>query len=211
MGKSDFYIFPQYQKLINCIEKPIESVAFLGFSKENEFTNSIIAKTRNFYDLSLNNWNINDEWELNQKYDLIVCTRCAYFSKDPDGFVNKCKQYLTTGGHALIDWGLGDHWRFKDYKVGWLRNNELEFAYGDTNFLYSCYWHDKLLEDENVKNFWNAVLKNPDFGYTKNDNLADVIKKEVPSLTMYDAKKIQTFFLWPEKPQLYIITLIENL
>jgi len=208
MGKSDQFIFPEYLKLISDIKA--ESIALLGFSQENDFTRSINAKTKKFFDVSLGNWDINSDWSLNQKFDLIISTRCPYFSKDPKTFIAKCKEHLTQGGHALIDWGLGDHWRFKNYKVGWLRHGELEFAYKPSNFLHSCYWHDDLLSDPNVISFWNCVVKNPELGYTQQDDLKEVIKKEVQHLISYDVKKIKTVFLWPERPQLYIITLIEN-
>jgi hypothetical protein len=210
MGKSDSIIFNEYKSVLSNIKSQINSVAFLGFSQENDLTKSIVAKTKSFYDLSLGNWDINSDWTLDQKYDLIVSTRCPYFSKDPKAFIKKCKNHLTERGYALIDWGLGDHWRFKDYKVGWLRHGELEFAYKPTNFLYSCYWHDDLLLDQNVNLFWDSILLNPEFGYTNQNNLKEVVEKEIPYLVNYKVEKIKTVFLWPERPQLYIITLIRN-
>ena len=116
MGKSDPYIFAEYAKILPKFK--YESIAFLGQTSDNEFTKLIDSNIRHFYDLSLGNWDINSDWNLERNYDLIVCTRCAYFSKDPQNFIEKCKRHLTASGHALIDWGLGDHWRFDDYKVG---------------------------------------------------------------------------------------------
>ncbi len=210
MGKSDPIIFKEYTSFFDSKTSSCDSIAFLGFDQENSFTLGIEAPTRHFYDLRLNNWNINDDWSLKQNYDLIVCTRCAYFSEDPSRFIEKCKQHLNTNGHALIDWGLGDHWRFNKYKVGWLRDGEQEYAYQPKNFLYSCYWNESLRKDSNAKLFWNHVLANKDFGYTSADTLDEVVKREVPNLVNYDVKKFKTIFLWPESPQLYIITLLKK-
>ena len=127
MGKSDPFVFSEYEKALEGLTA--NSIAFLGFSKENNFTRKLQAPTRHFYDLSLSNWGINDDWNLSQKYDLIICTRCAYFAKDPQNFISKCINHLTSGGHALVDWGLGDHWRFQDFKVGWVKDGEHEYAY----------------------------------------------------------------------------------
>lgn len=206
MGKSDSIIFEEYKKILGNVRA--SSAAFLGFPKENLLTLSIDVPIKHFYDLSIENWNINDDWLLKQKYDLIVCTRCAYFSKNPQLFIEKCKQHLTPNGHALIDWGLGDHWRFKDYKIGWVRGGEHEFAYNQNNFLYSCFWNEELTNHSEVQVFWNAVKNNSTFGYKDTDTLNDVVRREVPELVEYDCKKIATKFLWPESPQLYIMTLI---
>lgn len=209
MGKSDQFIFPEYLKILNNINA--KSIAFLGFSKENDFTISLKAPIKNFYDLTLGNWDINSDWKLDRKYDLIISTRCPYFSKDPSTFVRKCLDSTTDGGHVLLDWGLGDHWRSKNYKVGWVRNGEHEFAYYPDNFLYSCYWNDELVNDSEIKKFWDAVKKNPQFCYHEVDDLSKIVKKEVPCIVDYNAKKIKTIFLWQDNPQLYIITLIEKL
>lgn len=207
MGKSDQFIFLEYLEILKDIHA--NSIAFLGFSKENALTRSFNSYKKDFYDISLGNWQINSDWSLLQKYDLIVCTRCAYFSKNPQLFIEKCKKHLTTGGHALIDWGLGDHWRFKNYKVGWVRDGEQEYAYQTNNFLYSCYWNDDLMKDDEVQAFWNAIKNNPQFRYGE-ETLKSVIEKEIPQLVNYKCKKITTKFLWPESPQLYIMTLITN-
>ena len=37
----------------------------------------------------------------------------------------------------LADWGLGDHWRYEDFKVGWVKGEEHESFYSDNNFLWS--------------------------------------------------------------------------
>ena len=209
MGKSDAFVFEEYEKMLCDIAA--SSIAFLGFSKENEFTQKLQqAPIRDFYDLSLGNWNINEDWKLPRTYDLIVCTRCAFFSKEPVIFVERCKDHLSKGGHALIDWGLGDHWRFSDYKVGWVKNGEHEYAYGQDNFLSSCYWHEDLETDAAVCAFWQAVKSDYSRGYSNESSLSSVVKREVPKLVEYSTKKIKTKFLWPESPQLYIITLVSK-
>lgn len=208
MGKSDQFIFPEYLKILNNVNA--ESIAFLGFSKENDFTISLKSPIKNFYDLTLGNWDINSDWKLDRKYDLIISTRCPYFSKDPSIFVRKCLDSTTDGGHVLLDWGLGDHWRFNNYKVGWYRNGELEYAYHPKNYLYSCFWNDELVNDSEVKKFWDAVKRNPQFGYHEVDDLSKIVKLEVPTIIDYPTQKIKTKFLWPDNPQLYIITLLKR-
>jgi len=210
MGKSDPVIFEEYLNVIEeCNTLKLNAVAFLGFSGENDLTRRIFGKTRHFYDRDLSNWEINSDWVLQQKYDLIVCTRCAYFSKDPKNFVKNCLNHTEDGGHLLVDWGLGDHWRFPDYKIGWVRNGKREFAYSNENFLYSCFWRPELEADEEVKKFWSFVKKGK-FGYENSDSLSAIIEMEVPSIVDYRAKIIKTVFMWPNEPQLYIITLVNK-
>lgn len=209
MGKSDFYIFSDYLETLSEIKTPVRSVCFLGFNGENELTRRIKAHKRDFYDLSLGNWEINSDWKLYQKYDLIISTRCPYFSKDPYQFISKCKENLNPRGHALIDWGLGDHWRFDTFKVGWTRGGETEWAYKDENYLHSCFWNEDVAKDIESKKFWNAVLKNK-FGYSPSQTLTQVVEEEVPSIISYPTKKTKLRFLWPDAPQLYIITLIQE-
>lgn len=207
MGKSDPYVFNLYSSVLSQGGIRQNSVAFLGFSGENSFTLGVKAINRDFYDLSLNNWEINSEWKLNRNYDLIVSTRCPYFSKDPKDFLKRCLDHLAPGGHALIDWGLGDHWRFSDYKVGWCRNGQREFAYTRENFLNSCYWNSSLESDEETNKFWEAVKKG-NFGYENEVSLREIVEKEVPVLIDYKTKITKTLFMWPQSPQLYIATLV---
>ena len=210
MGRSDPLIFREYLEVLSKIQKRIDSVAFLGFSGENIFTQCINVSNRDFYDLSLGNWQINSDWQLDKKYDLIISTRCPYFAKNPQEFVEKCKSSLKPGGYALIDWGLGDHWRFDKFKVGWHRDDELEFAYEPDNYLHSCFWNENVASHPEALAFWNAVLHN-NYGYSSSETLDHVVKREVPSLVSYETKDLRLKFMWPESPQLYIITLIQIL
>ena len=212
MGRSDPIVFKKYFSSIPDI--PIDSVAFLGFQSPNVFTNAIKAKTKDFYDVSTalgaSYWNINDkDWKIKkEKYDLVVCTRCPYFAKNPERFIDQCKEILKPGGFLLVDWGLGDHWRFDNYKIGWVKDGEHEYAYSDNNFLWSTVWHDSFSENIDVENFTKNVSK---FGYS---DVKSAILKEVPSILSlnYIAKKFDSttysiMSLWEDSPQLYIILL----
>ena len=208
MGKSDPFIFHEYFEALSHVTSPVSTIAFLGFQGENHFTRRLPVYSRDFYDRALGNWDINSDWVLPKTYDLIVCTRCAYFSKNPVLFIEKCKAHLNNGGFALIDWGLGDHWRFEKFKIGWVKDDEHEFAYHPDNFLHSCFWNDDLKSDVQAMLFWEHCQK---LGYYhKRDTLESVIRNEVPSIVDYPCEHITTRFLWPESPQLYIITLVKN-
>jgi len=106
-------------------------VALLGFENNQYFNGDC-------YDLKLGNWNINSEWELDKKYDTIVSLRCPYFAKDPEDFIKRCYRHLNESGKLYVDWGLGDHWRFDKFKIGWVKDGEHEYAYKEDNFLWSA-------------------------------------------------------------------------
>lgn len=209
MGKSDNIIFREYWSMLlfNKLGS-VGSTAFLGFQGENVFTHAIESPVKHYYDLALGNWEINSDWGLRQKYDLIICTRCPYFASNPDDFMARVRDHLIPGGHALIDWGLGDHWRFKRFKVGWIRDGEHEHAYGEDNRLHSVFWNSSLNEHVPVRDFWAACVKNGH--YLEDEQLDEVISREVPAVIDYDVVDLKTRFLWPDDPQLYIITLVRN-
>ena len=194
MGRSDAYVLDFYNKTI----KPKGKVALLGFSNNNFYNGDL-------YDLSLNNWNINSDWSLNKKYDTIICTRCAYFAEDPWDFIEKCYEHLNESGNLYVDWGLGDHWRFENYKIGWIKNGEQEHAYQDDNYLWSTVWDKRFKSNQHFKDFAKNVEK---LGY---NNVEKAIIKEVPRVLKLDF--IRLFFncqynilsLWDDKPQLYIL------
>ena len=104
-----------------------------------------------------------------------------------------------------VDWGLGDHWRFEDYKIGWIKNGEQEYAYQDDNYLWSTIWDKRFKSHDQYKLFSKNVEK---FGY---DNVQKAIVKEVPRVLNLDYVKL--FFdaeydmlsLWQDSPQLYIL------
>jgi len=215
MGKSDPYVFDFYLRQIP--KHTYQKAAFLGFSGPNSFTNCIEANQKDFFDLSLNNWNINDPvWDCDNDYDIIVSTRCPYFSKNPKKFIENCVSMTQERKNATIflDWGLGDHWRFDNFKIGWLKDGEQESAYRKDNLLWSCIWSDKFLEDKSFKEFSRRVLK---FGYS---DVKKSVYEEVPALLNLDEdsfleemnckKSFQIMTLWEDSPQLYISLMIQK-
>ena len=211
MGKSDAIILPAYTSFIlkNAGRLTFDSVAFLGFPGENAFTLSVRSNVRHFYDIQLGNWNINSEWVLQRKYDLIISTRCPYFAENPSSLLQRCLDHLNPGGLVCLDFGLGDHWRFPDFRVGWVRDGFQEFAdYGGRrNLLWSCFWNDAVCQTEQAQSFFDDVKKFPT--YRDANSLNDIVTLEVPSI-LADASRLramETIKLWPDAPQLYIITL----
>ena len=52
----------------------------------------------------------------------------------------------------FLDWGLGDHWRFKNYKVGWFKDGEHEWFYNKTsNDLYIRLFNDDEPTLDNIR------------------------------------------------------------
>jgi len=194
LGRSNPYIYSFYRKHI----KPEGQTALLGFTNNQWFNGDL-------YDLQLNNWNINNDWELNKKYDTIISLRCPYFAKEPEDFIKRCCNSLNENGKLYVDWGLGDHWRFENYKIGWVKDEEQEYAYEDNNHLWSAVWDDEFLTDLNFKLFEERVEK---FGYT---DIRKAIFDEVPSILEVDL--IKKYFdvsyniiaLWEDHPQLYVL------
>jgi len=211
MGRSDPIVFSHYKTIIP--SKKYKKVCFLGFPGPNEFTKTINSEYTFFFDISLNGWNINDEyWVMgDHKFDLVVCTRCPYFSKSPEDFFKKCHSILAPGGQIFADWGLGDHWRFSNYKVGWVKEGEHEYAYFDDNFLWSTVWHDSFSSHPEFLKFQKWVEK---FGYS---DVKNSIIKEVPSVTNLESVnhlfnfRYNLLTLWEESPQLYIMLLGEKI
>ena len=216
MGKSDPYVYRFYLDNLfdhpNFDENKIRKVGFFGFRGESNFTSMIPGEERYFYDLSLSNWDINEfPYRCEKDLDLIICTRCAYFAKDPVLMMESFYDLLKEKGIILIDWGLGDHWRFENYKVGWLKNGEQEWAYREENYLWSSLTcADKYQRDINnldgVKEFSRNIRN---FGY---EDIWEAINLEVPKkIFLNDIVKIGFNFkltslsLWPERPQLYFL------
>ena len=194
VGRSDPHIMPWYRHHIN----PEGKVALLGFRNNNVFKGDL-------YDQHLENWDINSEWELTQKYDTIICTRCAYFAKDVDDFIKRCHASLRPNGKLYVDFGLGDHWRFENYKIGWSKDGEHEYAYNDKNFLWSTVWDDSFVNHPQFKLFEKRTEK---FGYS---DVKKAIQDEIPSILEFN--KMAKYFnisydmvaLWDDMPQLYIL------
>ena len=205
MGRSDPYVFNFYAS--HLVKRDYNSVGFFGQPTHNQFSNFIISEDKSFYDMSLGNWEINSfPYKASKKFDLIVCTRCCYFSKQPKKMIKEFQGMLNPGGKIFIDWGLGDHWRFDKYKVGWIKDGEHEWAYDKDNYLWSTIWDKKFLESYEVARFKKGIEK---MGYY---NLEDAIFDEVP--VVVDPNEIGVISvsfltLWEESsPQIYISTII---
>lgn len=214
MGISDPIIFPKYLEVLQTCKSSFDSIAFLGFSSENDLTRSLKSKERrDFYDIQLGNWDINSDWILPRKYDLIVCTRCAYFAKSGEDFILRCLDSLSSEGFLLVDWGLGDHWRFPNFKVGWVRDGEHEHSSYAKKlcYLYSCLWDERFENDENVINF-SHLIKQKGYG---DEHLSEIVRREVPNIidlscVQSHLVKLQFLCLWEKNPQLYIIALLRK-
>ena len=196
MGRSNSLLIPFYRECI----KPAAPVGLLGFQEESIFPGKC-------YDLALGNWDINSDWSLDRNYNSIISLRCPYFAKDPIKFIEKVYDHLDPGGTAYLDWGLGDHWRFDEYKVGWKKGEEHEYAYKDDNYLWSCVWNDTFMDVPSVKDYAKAIQE---FGYT---DLPTAIREEVPSLLLLEDntleswidKKIHFRYIPYPRPQLYLL------
>jgi hypothetical protein len=207
MGKSDSLLKDVYQHIVLPINEhfnhPI-SVAVLGSPQAYFVSDMFTDASFDYFDIRLNNWNINSDWQLGKQYDVILCTRCPYFAKDPQTFVEKCYQHLNADGVVLLDWGYGDHWRFPNYKIGWLKNGEHEYCYGETNYLWSGIWDDSFLNDSQFQLFARWVKK---WGY---EDIKKAIMEEVPKIlpltfvNEYFETKVKLLALWEKSPQLYI-------
>lgn len=212
MGKSDAYVFPFYKNSLKPYVNHCDNVAFLGFSAPNHFTDSFDIKNKEFYDYQLGNWDINSNWVLKSKFNLIICTRCAYFAKDPRQFIQKSLQHLSPGGTLLVDWGLGDHWRFKKFKIGWVRDEEHEYAsYEEKHYLQSAYWLQKFDKEPKVLQFLDACKQ---FGYDTSVSISKYIEQEVPNVCSIEFDELvfhDFLFLWPDFPQLTLLTLFKAL
>ena len=175
MGVTNTVLFPFYKKYI----KVVSPCALLGFTDNSLFDGDL-------YDLRLNNWNINSQWDLNKRYETIICTRCAYFAKDPEDFIIRCHKYLKPGGKLYVDWGVGEHWRYDNFKVGWVKNGEHEKKYTEDNYLWSMVWDESFLENESYQVFAREVKK---YGY---DDVKTAIFNEVPCVL--DLDKMRKYF-----------------
>ena len=54
---------------------------------------------------------------------------------------------------------------------------------------------------------WETVKAGP-WGYGDRDSLTDVVYEEVPSIVKYETLGLRHVFLWPDRPQLYTMTVI---
>jgi hypothetical protein len=197
VGKSDPYVFDWYTREMQI--EPGSRVLFLGQPSHNLYT-SRLGVDGTFYDITLDNWDINGPLEPRERFDAVVCTRCAYFSERPEQFLSDCRRVAK---RVYVDWGLGDHWRFSKFRVGWRDDGEHEYAdYGGRrNFLHSTVWRDDFSRSPEVQHFERLIQR---FGYT---SLESAIRSEVPSVHRLNSEwKCSFLTLWPDRPQLYVLT-----
>jgi len=200
VGRSDPHVLPFYKGII----KQKGETALLGFTNNFWFEGDLYDIQSN--EKNVKHWDINTPWKLQQeRYDTIISLRCPYFAKNPKEFIYRCLEMLNPGGKIYADWGLGDHWRFSPYKVGWLKNGAHEWAYNEDNYLWSAYWEDNLIFDTEVQKFMKYIETQ---GYS---DIKTAIMQEVPSVfTLEDTELkylVHNLCLWPDNPQLY--TLLE--
>ena len=213
MGKSDPTVFSFYADVLDQ-KNQYESIGFFGFSNSNVFTDWFNSKSKNYYDRTLKNWDINTfPYEVKEKFDLIVCTRVAYFSRNPKEMLSNFKRCLTSGGKILVDWGLGDHWRFQDFAIGWNHHGYQEFAYDEKNYLWSCYLSENLKENRYYCLFGDFCKG---FGYESvetaiRDEVETIITDEEIRELGYAIDEERCLALWPAAPQLYVCLLLSKL
>ena len=80
MGKSNQFLEPFYKDII----ETKGDIALLGFQNNKWFPGDL-------YDLQLNNWEINSDWNLSKNYDTIISLRCPYFAKNGVGSSFNCQ------------------------------------------------------------------------------------------------------------------------
>ena len=205
MGKTNGRLFPIYrQRAIDLGITEEDKVAAFGFTKQPEW----LDNKCDLFDEQLGNWEINSMFPQGEDiYDAVVCTRVAYFAKDPLKLVGQLHKLLKPGGKLLIDWGLGDHWRYAEFKIGWNHHGMQEEAYGYR--LYSAIWDKTLNSDPEVQAFLKYSQK---FGYPEGTSMTDVLEIEVDRwrdvsefLPMFSDYQITAHSFWPDAPQLYTI------
>lgn len=216
MGRSDPIILPWYERMIrtHCKPRMNDRVAFLGFSHANQLVNALRNdfKACDLYDLQLDNWNINGDDTIIGQYDLIVCTRCAYFACDINSFMSSIMSHLSVDGCAFIDWGYGTHFATSDgsFMVGWHDVKTDRFVvttYANVSApLRSGYWCMSLDHHPASRLFRDRIRTK---GYDDNRTLREIISDEVPHLVIDDdiiikPYAIDALCLWCDRPQLYV-------
>lgn len=218
MGKSDPILFPWYLDRLQRGHGSLsfDAVCFLGFPRDNDFSKQIVSSSaRDFFDLSVSNWNINSSsWNIEKnKYDLIVCTRCAYFAEDPKSFITRCLELLKEDGILFVDWGMGDHWRFPQHRIGWIYDDTHEFmeVNGQRSHLHSCFWEPYFENHPTVIEFFEAIKrKNSSYRNSRLSQIVDIEFSAVANAQDHRLADWDFMFLWPDSPQLYILTIFQK-
>jgi hypothetical protein len=216
MGQTDVMLNPIYAEKTKDFNG---LVLCIGFRKRPAWLpRSCVADCRDLYhededkQLDINeaieNWTI-DNYDI---YDGIVCTRVAYFSKSPIELVERLSIVGKKNCKILIDWGIGDHWRFEPLNVGWYHPDGVqEFAYASGNFLWSTVWNNDWASDSEVWDFFLAMERHDKKYDMTLGNTTNQILEEFPVVVNTRAfEKHMTgewthHMFWPEAPQLYHI------
>jgi len=181
VGVSDNII---YYNLFHPVIEPKGATALLGFSDNTKFEGDL-------YDLQLGNWNINSDWTLNKKYETIICLRVAYFAEKPKEFLKRCYNSLEDGGYLYVDWAMGDHWRDPpfDFKIGWFKNGEHEYAYEEGNYLWSGFFdralYTTLYNTSKAFAYFRSCLPKK-YKIDTIEELEKILVEEVPSLISFE-------------------------
>lgn len=205
MGVNDPTVFGFYRKEIT-VKQPC---ALLGATNNRLFAGDL-------YDITLGNFDINSDWYLKKKYNTIICTRCAWFAKDPADFIKRCHQSLYRNGRLYVDWGLGEHFcRDKDFKIGWRKNDQQDVIHYEIrtpdarqeydSHLWSVVWSDIIMKHEQCKIFIEAIKK---YGY---NDLKEAVYEEFPvvlkleSIMSYFTFYVEILTITEPHLQMYIL------
>lgn len=195
MGKTDKYIIPIYKNIIKEYIK--DDTAFFGSDSNDKLANAFDVKYR--YDKKLNNWDINSNWNINQKHSSIICFRTSGFSKNPKLLLENFYHILDNNGILIIDWSLGsDHYltrKSKEWTWGWELNEERCYGeYGKTKcFLYSSCLTTESTSSTAFDCLYNYSLKQKKYKKCTKNQLVDTIKQEFDEY-LIDEKDITKYF-----------------
>ena len=154
MGINNKIIFAQQKKFTTLRGK----VAFLGFSSKPKHFNT---NNYDLYDIILDNFNINNKWELNCNYDTIICYRTLLFCNNYKYFFKKCYDHLNKEGDLFIDFCLGSMGVNEFNKIG----HSIGFY---KNFIQQICKYTNIKNEKIIcpciTSYWNETLINyPDF------------------------------------------------
>jgi len=118
MGMSDFIVLPQQKAFINFLlendyivndNEQVSKIAYLGNSNTNEtvahYKHLFPDAQHDLYDIVLENWNIDDEWEI-ENYDIVVCHRTTMYVKNIDFFIKQLKECVSKNENVIFDFTL---------------------------------------------------------------------------------------------------------
>ena len=106
-----------------------------------------------------------------------------------------------------VDWGLGDHWRFDNFKVGWTKDGETEYGGNPDYKLHSAIWDDSFFDHKECQIFAEEIKRH---GY---DDLRSAVFDEVFAVMRVDAVRelfdVEYEILTTTKPYLQMYVLLK--